>query len=237
MDVLNAIKNRRSIRKYKDTDVPLDLIGAVIEAAQYAPSSGDLQSWKFVIVKEKGQKEAIAESCSEQYWVAEAPAIIVVVADEDKNSKFYGIRGEKLYSIQNCAAAIENLMLAAEELELGTCWVGAFDERRISSICSIPESARAQAIITLGFPDEIPKKKQIQPLERVIGLGRYGNPIGDTAAWRWDWSSIIEKNVKSAKKDISTVLKENLEDHRKSLGKAFDKFKKKLDERIKRPRM
>lgn len=235
MNTLSTIKKRRSIRKYKDDPVPLDLIGAVIEAAVMAPSAGNQQMWKFIVVQNEEKRKAIAEACLEQYWMSRAPVHIVIVAEDENARKWYGVRGEKLYSIQTCAAAVENLILAAEELGLATCWVGAFEEGIVSRICGIPESARPQAVITLGYPDETPRKKTVHPLERVIFLESFGSRISDLSPFFWDWSVVAEKEISGAAKGISDILKKNLEKHRKKIKTKWEKLQKKIDEKIRRP--
>ena len=236
METLAAIKNRRSIQKYKEDPVPLDLIGAVIEAGSMAPSAGDQQAWKFVVIQDEGARKAIADFSLEQYWIGKAPVLIVVVAEEDMMRKFYGVRGEKLYAIQNCAAAIENMLLAAQEFGLGACWVGAFDEHTVTRVAGVPDSARVQAIVTLGYPDETPEKKNIQPLERIMYIENYGSRIADPSKWFWDWSSVIAKEAKGAKTAISSILKKSFESQQKDFKTKWDKIQKKLNTKIQRPR-
>ncbi len=105
MDVYEAVLRRRSIRKYMDQPVEWEKLGKVIDAGRLAPSAGNLQAWKFVVVTEKELRKQVSEACLKQYWMQTAPAHIVVCAEITKLSRFYGIRGERLYSIQSCAAA------------------------------------------------------------------------------------------------------------------------------------
>ncbi|MFC1800423.1 nitroreductase family protein [Nanoarchaeota archaeon] len=125
MDTWECIKTRRSIRKYKPVPVPRALVAKVVDAGRFAPSSGNLQNWKFIVVTDEGLKKAIAEACLEQYWMEKASVHIVMVAEPDKAKRFYGKRG-MLYTTQNIAAATENMLLCAHSIGLGACWVGAF---------------------------------------------------------------------------------------------------------------
>jgi nitroreductase len=159
METLETIGLRRSIRKYKSDEVEWDKIGNIIYAAMHAPSSGNIQNWKFIVVTDEGARTAIAEASMRQLWMSQAPVHIVVCGEYEKAEQFYGIRGERLYSIQNCAAAIQNILLAATDLDLGSCWIGAFDEEKIRDICGIPGNVRPQAIITIGYADETPSQK------------------------------------------------------------------------------
>ena len=95
MDAFEAIVTRRSIRKYKDIPVEVEKIGMCIEAGRQAPTAGNLQPFKFIIVFEKNQRKAIAEACLQQYWMETAPVYIVVVGEPWKSKQFYGDRGEK----------------------------------------------------------------------------------------------------------------------------------------------
>lgn len=129
MDIFECIEKRRSVRNFNpNRHVEWDKVGQIIEAGIMAPSSGNLQNWKFVVVEDKNHKHQVANACLQQFWIEKAQYIIIVVGLEDRAKRFYGIRGERFYSIQNCAACIQNMLLAAHSLGLGACWVGAFDE-------------------------------------------------------------------------------------------------------------
>jgi nitroreductase len=200
MDAIECIMTRRSIRNYLEVPVEWDKIGTILDAGRFAPSSGNIQDFKFVVVKDEGSRKAIADACLRQYWMSKAPVHIVVCSEIKKSTSFYGIRGERLYSIQNCAAAIENMMLAANALGLGTCWVGAFDENVLSRVLGIPDYIRPQAIITIGYYHEAPKTPQRFPLTTVAFLEKYGNRIKDAAAVMRDYSLITERYIKQGQK-------------------------------------
>lgn len=174
MDVLECIFTRRSVRKFSDAPVEWEKVGILVEAAAHAPSSGNLQNWKFVVVTDKNKRAEIAESALQQRWIAKAPVHIVVCAEPEKVEQFYGIRGERLYSIQNCGAAIENLLLAAHELGLAGCWVGAFEEEMLKRVLGIPDNIRPQAIVPIGYPDEKPKETPRAPLYDKVYMGSWG---------------------------------------------------------------
>ena len=132
MDVFEAIKKRRSIRDYTDEQVSDKDVERLIEAARWAPSAGNTQPWEFVIVKDAEMKRKLSDAALNQTFIQKVPVVIVVCADEKRSSRIYGNRGEKLYSIQDTAAATENMILAAQELGLATCWVGAFQEKEVA---------------------------------------------------------------------------------------------------------
>jgi nitroreductase len=154
MDLLDVIRGRRSIRRFNSRDVEADKIDRILEAARWAPSAGNLQARAFILVRDSRIKDRIAEAALNQYFISEAPIIFVVCADRRKSEGRYGMRGVDLYCIQDASAAIQNILLMAHSLGLGSCWVGAFDEGRIRKILEIPEDVKPVAIIPVGYPDE-----------------------------------------------------------------------------------
>jgi len=169
------IKDRRSIREYIKRDIPYEDILEIIDAARWAPSSGNLQNWYFIIIKNKESINKIAEATGQEF-VKNANTIIVVCSDDKLVENIYGERG-KFYAIQNVAAAIQNMLLAATEKGIGTCWVGAFDENKVKEVAQIPKDMSVHAIITLGYyskkPD-IPKRKN---LEEIVFFEKWGNRV------------------------------------------------------------
>ncbi len=174
MELDEVLKERKSVRKFKNLDVPWYIISECLEAAIEAPSSGNVQNWRFTVVRNRATIEKIAKLCDEQYWLLKAPVLIVVCSDLVKIKRLFGVRGEALYAVQNCAAAIENMLLKSHELGLGTAWIGAFDEDKLREILDIGASARPQAIFALGYPDTYEEKPKREPLENVVFFEKYG---------------------------------------------------------------
>jgi len=154
MDILEIIKNRRSIRSFQNKKISEDIVDKVIEALIWAPSAGNLQSRKFYFIFNQEIKEKLVEAASQDF-ISEAPLVIVGCADEKTSSK-YGERGKNLYSICDVSAGIQNMMLLAQEKGLGTCWVGAFDEKKVSKILNLPGNLKPIVIIPVGYPAEKP---------------------------------------------------------------------------------
>jgi len=179
MNVFETIATRRSIRKYTAQDIPMEILGIILDAGRYAPSAGNVQNWRFVIIKNKENKQKTAEAAMQQMWIAQAPVIILVCAETEKIKQFYGIRGERLYSIQNCAAAIQNMLLTAHSLGLASTWIGAFDENMLRRAIEIPEDIRPQAILPFGYPDEIVPAPTHYTLDNVCYFESYGNRIAN----------------------------------------------------------
>ncbi len=171
MEVIECIKTRTCVRKYKNREISDKDLKEILEAAIAAPSSGNSQDWEFIIVRDTDTKRSLAEAALGQKFIEDASVVIVVCCNYERN--FYGERGKYLYSIQNSAAAIENLMLAAWDKGIGSCWVGAFNEIRVRNVLMIPDNARPLAIITLGYPEGEVKKPERLPLDAVIHWEKY----------------------------------------------------------------
>lgn len=166
-DVLTLIKERRSVRSFQQKDVPESLINKLIDALIWAPSAGNLQSRKFYFVRDEKKKRDIAIAALNQNFIAEAPLVVVGCTDNRIYSR-YGDRGVNLYSIQDVACSIMNMMLTAWENGLGTVWVGAFRESSVVEILNIPKNLRPVAIVPVGYPLSIPKAPaRVSPDEAV----------------------------------------------------------------------
>ncbi|MBT4351055.1 nitroreductase family protein [archaeon] len=177
MNIFECIATRRSIRKFMDSDVPMEMLGTIIDAGRYAPSAGNAQDYRFVIIRNKDLIGKVSEACMQQLWMAQAPVLVVVCSDFEKLKMYYGIRGERFYSVQNCAATVENMLLAAHGLGLGSCWVSAFDEDALRSAIGIPGNVRPMAVLPFGFPDEVVPVPMKLSIENVCYFESYGNRV------------------------------------------------------------
>jgi nitroreductase len=153
------LKTRKSIRRFKSgKEIPAQAEQLILEAARLAPSAGNKQSWHFFVIKDKALKEAAARAAFGQSFISEAPLVVVTAVDKDRAYGGYGRRGLDLYCLQDTAAAIENMLLAAVTLGIGSCWVGAFDERELGLALGLnTRRYRPVAIIPFGYADEEPK--------------------------------------------------------------------------------
>jgi len=167
MRILDAVKERRSIRKFKDTPIPEDVIERLKDSLIWAPSAGNLQARKFFFVFDENIKHRLARAALNQRFIAQAP--LAIVACTDSNIRFhYGERGVHLYSIQDVSASIMGMMLVAHEEGLGSVWVGAFDETEVSGILHLQPNLRPVAIIAVGYPASIPKAPPRVSKEQAI---------------------------------------------------------------------
>jgi len=168
LDVFEAIKTRRSIRAFTPEEISGGEIEKILDAARWAPSAGNIQPWIFVIVRKPDIKRRISEAALNQFFIEEAPVVIVVCAEQERSRMGYGSRGATLYCIQDTAAATQNILLAAHALGLGACWVGAFDEEEVRHILRIPRGIRPVAIVPIGHPAEKPRGIFKRPLSEVV---------------------------------------------------------------------
>lgn len=171
MGILETIKGRRSIRDFKDKEIPEDVIDTLIDAIRWAPSAGNLQSRKFYFVFNKDIKRRLADAALSQSFIAKAPLTVVACVDQGIILR-YGERGVNLYCIQDVSAAIENMLLTAYELGLGSVWVGAFIENEVREILKLPKDLRPVAIIPVGYPARIPKPPPRVSKDEVVEFVR-----------------------------------------------------------------
>lgn len=148
MDVKDAIMERRSVRSYKDKEIPEEDLNTLLEAARLTPSVRNKQSWKFIVIRDKEKREVLAQAAAEQEFVGEAPVVIAAVALEPD----YVMRcGVPAYAV-DLAIAIDHITLQAVELGLGTCWIGAFYQDKVREILKIPDDCKVVALLPVGYP-------------------------------------------------------------------------------------
>jgi len=173
MDVIKAIQKRRSIREFLDKGIEDKLIVQILAAGHQAPSASNRQEWRFVVVKDRATKESLCRAAKDQKFIKEASVVIACCADTDNHVMTCG---QPCYPI-DVAIAIDHMTLAAVELGLGTCWIGAFYEEEVKKILDIPKNIKVVELLVLGFPKKEPQtpKKRL-PLESVVFLEKWNNP-------------------------------------------------------------
>jgi nitroreductase len=164
LDVFEAVKTRRSIRKYTDKPVEKEKLGKVLEAARLSPSACNNQPWRFIAVIDKEVREKLFSAYNYE-WFVKAP--VIIVACSIPSEAWSRLDKEEFWKIDT-AIATQSLVLVAHELGLGTCWIGAFNETRVKEVLSIPEEVRVVAMTPLGYPAE--KKgpvKERKPMKEI----------------------------------------------------------------------
>jgi nitroreductase len=175
--LFEAIKSRRSVRAFTREDVSKEEVEKLIDAARWAPSAGNIQPWEFIVVRKPEIKRRLSIAALRQTFIEEAPVVIVVCANQMRSGRGYGARGVNLYCLQDTAAAIQNMLLAACALGLATCWVGAFREEEAKKALNLPEGVRPIAIIPVGHPAEKPLGRSRRPLSEIIHYETYRGRI------------------------------------------------------------
>lgn len=169
MEFMEVVKKRRSIRKYKSVPVPDEYLKTVLEAARLAPSPKNRQCWQYIIVTDQGMKAKIAGE--ENKWLSEAPIIIVACINPEESGRKPGTDTYML----DIGISLEHLILAATDLGLGTCWIGAFDEKQVKEALGVPDEIRVIAYTPLGYRAEVKDKVFARkPLGDIVFYERYG---------------------------------------------------------------
>lgn len=176
MELFEAIRNRRSIRRYVDKPVSDQLILQVIEAGTWAPSAHNQQPWAFVVVKHKEILTQIAEKSKYAKFLPQAAVAIVVCANFSYQRNRLEEKGVEYYSVQDSAAAIQNMLLAAHGMGMGTCWIGDVNEVQLRDLLKVPVDFAPVGIVAIGWPeaDINPKAPPRKPLPEVVCWEQFG---------------------------------------------------------------
>ena len=167
MEFSDVIAKRRSVRHFNNKlAVSESDILTLLKAAVSAPSAGNIQPWRFVIVRSTEARERLAAAL-QQRLAAAAPVVIVVCVDPRPCAARYGDRGEMLYAIQDTAAAATNILHAAVDTGLASCWIGAFDERAVAEAIGVTSPITPVAVLPVGHSAESAGKPARRPLEEV----------------------------------------------------------------------
>jgi nitroreductase len=202
VDFSEVLDARRSIRKFYPKPVEIEKIGILISAGLRAPSVGDLQPWKFIVVTKANQLQAIADSCPYERWLYQAPLVIVVCSEQQKTEAFYPGKGG-LWASHSCAAAAENILLTAVELGLAGCWVGSFETEKIKEVLHIPSGIEPDILLAVGYPDEEPSAKKIAPFDTKVYFNDFGATNVDVALYRKDYGLFFRKKADDIKTRIA----------------------------------
>ena len=178
MDVFEAIEGRRSIRKYKPKPVERKLTEKLLNAACWAPSGGNIQPWKFIVVEDRTILEMVRK-ISPGYF-GETPLAILVCSDKTKAHRVGGTLGRDYLSIADCAMATQNMLLAAHALGLGTCVVKSFSHAAMREILEIPEGIELELLVVIGYPDASPAPPRRIPLKENTYLNKFGQSFQHT---------------------------------------------------------
>lgn len=167
MQFRDVIAKRRSVRHFDAKKAVSDVdVKAILEAAVLAPTAGNIQPWRFFVIRSPEKRKVLAEAMH-QPWAAAAPVVLVVAVDPRPCAARYGDRGEQLYSIQDSAAAAQNALLATVDRGLSSCWIGAFDEKAVGAAIGAVSPVTPIAVLPIGYSAESGGRPSRRPLEEV----------------------------------------------------------------------
>jgi nitroreductase len=168
MEFFEAVSSRQSIRAYHPTAVKNINLDKILTAANTAPSAGNLQAYQIVVVQHAVTRSSLAVAAHGQGFLAQASVVLAFFADPARSSARYGARGERLFCIQDATIAACHAQLAATALGLGTCWVGAFDDRRVAQILGAPEQLPPVCLLAIGYAAERPAYSSRRDLTDLV---------------------------------------------------------------------
>ena len=166
LEFFTVLQRRRSVRSYKSQPVEEEKLRRIFEAANLAPSAGNLQAYHVYVFHDKAKRQALARAANGQRFIEEAPVCLVFCTDPSRSTEKYGDRGRELYSIQDATIAGSFAMLAAVDLGLSTVWIGEFDEESVRKVVGAP--GRPVAMFSLGYAAEEPKPAGRRAIEEIF---------------------------------------------------------------------
>ena len=170
LSVFETISNRGTIRRYLDRSISQENLVKIIESARLSQSAANRQPWQFIAVTDASMKKNLSKASRSQESVSKAAAVVVCLANPSEAAKVGPFEGFLI----DCSIAIENMVLASWELGIGSCWIGAYDERTVKELLEIPDAMRVVSLLTLGYPNEKPKAKNRKTLSDILHYERYG---------------------------------------------------------------
>lgn len=172
MEVLEAIDTRRSVRRYKPEAIPDEDLKKILTAGQLAPSAGNKQPWRFVVVRDPETRKRLAVAARKQLWTGDANIMIAALAVSPDTPGVYTRWVER-----DVMTAVEHMVLAAWSLGYGSCWIGAFTEDDVKEILEIPGDMKVICLLPIGVPDIKPEPRGRKPVDEIFHDDKYGEPM------------------------------------------------------------
>jgi len=165
-DTLQTMWDRQSIRKYRADPLPQEDLDLILEAARRAPTGGNRQNWRMIVIREEELRQQAAQACHNQMWMADAPVILCLVT----------LPGEGKV---NGAIVLDHAILAAASLGYGTCWIGAYDPAQVKALLGIPEDHGIVCLTPVGVPAQTPPRRERKARSELFMADRFGAPLED----------------------------------------------------------
>jgi len=168
-DFFETVRNRHSIRKYRDNaPVENEKLHAILEMACAAPSAGDLQSYKIVVIADQEDRKRLEQAAEDQPFISQAPICLAFCADPERSADKYGDRGRNLYAIQDATIAATFAQLAIVAAGMGSTWVGHFNDKAVAEILKLDKGIVPVALLSIGYPADIPEQSNRRRLDDVV---------------------------------------------------------------------
>lgn len=167
-DFFQTVRLRHSVRQYLPQEVSRDKLHAILETACAAPSAGDLQSYRIIVVQDPATRRALRTAAGNQDFIAAAPVCAVFCSDAQRAAEKFGSRGRDLYCLQDATIACAYAQLAVVAAGMGSTWVGEFDEHQVAEILGLDGRYQPVAMLSIGYPAEIPELTPRRHLEDVV---------------------------------------------------------------------
>jgi len=168
-DFFQTVRHRHSVRRYQsDMPVEEEKLHAILEMASAAPSAGDLQAYRIMVVRDQAMRDALGGAAEQQQFISEAPVCLVFCADAPRSAQRFGDRGERLYAVQDATIAAAYAQLAVVAAGMGSTWVGYFDAQRIRDLLALDPSLTPVAMLSIGYPAELPEDTDRRHLDEIV---------------------------------------------------------------------
>ncbi|HLA74718.1 MAG TPA: nitroreductase family protein [Gammaproteobacteria bacterium] len=168
-DFFEIVRYRHSVRKYQtDTPVEHEKLHGILEMACAAPSAGDLQAYRIIVVTDQNLRDALRKAADDQAFIAEAPVCLVFCSDPERSAKKFNERGKTLYALQDATIAATYAQLAIVAAGMASTWVGYFNEAEVSKILNLEKDIIPIAMLSLGYPAELPEPTPRRRMDEVV---------------------------------------------------------------------
>ena len=169
MEIQETIAKRRSIRRFRSSDLSIEDLKKILESARLAPSVNNLQPWTFVVIRDTQRKKEILEAKKfKQPFFSNAAVLVVALADTQTSLE---------WARQDVMTAVEHMVLTATSLGYGTCWLGDFDQTKIRNLLNTPEKLSTVVVLAIGVPDETPNQRPRKGFDKIFFEEEYGKTL------------------------------------------------------------
>lgn len=164
MSLVDVVLSRRSIRRYEQREIPKDVLNRILEAGRQAPSAANRQPWHFIVLTDSEIKKELSKGLFNRHIKNSAFTIV--------GCAYTGFIDRK-WSIVGTSIALQNMVVAAWAMGVGSCWIGDFKEDKVKQLLNIPDKWKVVALVSFGYPAEKPKAKRRKPIEKIVSFNKF----------------------------------------------------------------